>query len=60
MNWNRNDIAEIVRKWQGTIEIKRLISLAEMAAQAFDPNSGQSLADTFLKIYQSGMMNRRG
>jgi hypothetical protein len=59
MNWNRTDLGEIERKWKGSIEIKRLISLAEMSSQAFDPNNGMSQADVFLKLHQSGMMNRK-
>jgi vesicle-fusing ATPase len=58
MNWNRPTINEILRRWKGTIEIKRLISLAEMATQAYDPNTGENLADIFLKLFESGMMRR--
>jgi len=57
MEWNRQELFEVQSKWKGSIEIKRLISLAEMSVQANDSSEG-SIANTFLSLCNSAM-NRK-
>jgi len=55
--FNRDDLAVIAREWQGSIEIKKLITLAEMALASC--GRGDSVGKVFLNVYKAGMIARR-
>jgi len=56
--YSREDLNLIAREWQGQIEIKKLITLAEMAL-ASQSASGESLGKVFLKLYRGGPLARK-
>jgi len=52
----REDFNTIGQQWRGHIGIKKLISLAELTAQAVDPRAGDSYGEKFMQIRGAGLL----
>jgi vesicle-fusing ATPase len=56
--YSRDDLNLIAREWQGQIEIKKLVTLAEMAL-ASQSSSAEPLGKVFLNLYRAGHVSRK-
>jgi len=54
--FGKADLELIRREWQGSIEIKKLVTLAEMALAS---KEGNDVGKTFLNLYKAGHVSRK-
>eukprot|EP01127_Copromyxa_protea_P001301 TRINITY_DN11326_c0_g1_i1.p1 TRINITY_DN11326_c0_g1~~TRINITY_DN11326_c0_g1_i1.p1 ORF type:complete len:748 (+),score=178.04 TRINITY_DN11326_c0_g1_i1:7-2250(+) len=52
----KEDFNRINSSWQGSMGIKKFITLVEMVAQAVDPMSGESFGDKFVAMKSIGIL----